>query len=221
MKKLLIAGLIISIISVLFNVFVYTYYSNHISEKENKISFLKSRNLMLSIEYANAEHTSFFSDYYAIEKMSLLNLPKSEIDKDYLRALNIRRDMSLAESLNGVINSTIMDPFTDYDSLKIHHINLYNNIFNNRVRSENYSGYTIAESKDILNLYDSYYQEHVNLIKTNNKQIKTLNDETTILKKYFGYSKGVAISLQVIGLILIFLKDTKKSKVPISPARSD
>jgi len=106
MKKLLIAGLIISIISVLFNVFVYTYYSNHISEKENKISFLKSRNLMLSIEYANAEHTSFFSDYYAIEKMSLLNLPKSEIDKDYLRALNIRRDMSLAESLKIAISSS-------------------------------------------------------------------------------------------------------------------
>jgi len=209
MKKFLIIGLIISIISILFNVFVYTYFSDEIIEKEEEISFLRSRNLVLSNEFSDAEHFIFFSDYYSIETKKVFT-EINNYDSSEIKYLTTQRDLFLIKSLNYSYNSTVLNPLSDKDSTKEFEIKKYIDVFNSNQKSQNIFGLSNKQRASIKNLFTGYYQNHENLIINNNKQIDYLLDDLSDLGRNYEISKGIAVSLQVIGLVLIFLKDIRE-----------
>jgi hypothetical protein len=209
MKKILLIGLVVSIISMLFNVYIYTFFANKISEKENDISFLRERNLVLSNEFNHAEHFEFFSDYYSLEIETRMVYENANLNSVHIKNLFIKKDRALIKALNYAYNSTVLDPLTDYDSTKLSEIKEYITEFSANAKSESTAIFDNDKVNQILVLYTDYYTKHEKLIKKNNEEISNLNESLSDLKKRFGISKGIALSLQIAGLILVFLKDYK------------
>ena len=200
---LLSLGLIISIASIGFNVFVFGFHNDKISQKEEEMDNINFTNLYLSNEFNHAENMYFKGRNIQYLLNNLKDQNDSDI-KDYLETLRKDLDLVMFKSTNYAYNSTIVEGKNEYDSIVVKQFNYY---------VEKFVGNKRFTSTDLMNLkkaYDGFYLTHENHMKESMVQKEELRTEIRELKQNNSWMNFLAISFQTIGLLLVFLKDIKK-----------
>lgn len=202
---ILTLGLGISLVSIVFNVFVFGYHFDIISQKEERLDYINFTNLYLSNEFNHAENIYFKSKFieHQINEQVLLDTHKENpiildlMEKD-LASLRIK-------SVNYAYNSTLNNDNSKYDSIVVKKIFSFINEFN---RNKKLS----KDELDNLNvMYQEYYRTHENNMRLNMNEKNELRTEIREHKKRNSWMNFLGVSFQTIGLILVFLKDIKKN----------
>jgi hypothetical protein len=206
-RKLLLSGLIISVLSLAFNTFIFNYFESKRNSYYQDIDYIKSRNIVMSTELSKAELSKFFSDFYINFLLNYLSSEKYKNDTTSILNLYKKRDASLIKALNYAYNSTITDPINGYDSSKVDEIKEKINMYNMKQAKAYYTPFSDNETDQILRLYNVYNKENNDLIQKNNSKVKENIKNLTKTNNYFIILKIIGFTLQITGLVLIFLKD--------------
>ncbi|MFH0755731.1 MAG: hypothetical protein V2B15_00400 [Bacteroidota bacterium] len=204
-------GLFISIISLIFNTYVLTKSESKKNQSIDRIDYYRIKNISLYNDLIAAEQQKFFADFYNIW---LINFFKSKTENDSINThiLLQRRDASFVKSINYAFNSTVLDPTDNWDEKSMNNVTQYVNLYNQSIKSPAYNGFDSLTLKQISADFSKYEVAHDSLIRNNNKEILNFKKENNRLDKRLAWYKSLGMIFQVIGLILIFLKDSFKEK---------
>jgi|GEM_PF-2771554 len=203
-NRLLIFGLVISLTSIVFNVFIYGYHNDQITSKEEELDFISYSNLYLSAEFNHAENIYFKSRLLEYELRKYLANEGNDKDSGRLKILEEDLTVTRIKATNYALNSSVDMVSTFYNTEDTSRLE---NIIHS-VKSS--GGIDIDQLKELKIEYEKYYLRHEGYIKTKMERKLKLRDEIKGLKRKNSWMKLIAISLQTIGLILVFLKDLKK-----------
>ncbi len=207
MKNLVLTlGLIVSLISVVFNVWVFGFNTKLLADKEEELAFISYSNLYLSAEFNHAENIYFKSRQleYLLHPSFAGNLEKA--NDSLIKMLEEDLGTTRIKAMNYALNSSIDMVSSKYNNAELAELQGYLNLFNSQKKLESN---TLEELKG---KYTEYYQRHESyILKNMNKKIE-LRTEISNLERKNSWMKAVAISLQTIGLILVFMKDYQKNE---------
>ncbi|GAB5525274.1 MAG: hypothetical protein Roseis2KO_31460 [Roseivirga sp.] len=208
-KKLLIFGFTLSVISIIFNVTVSAYYANEVADIEDSINSIKSVGVRSSQKLTSAEQFMAFGNLYLAHAVNL-NKGQDRMP-EFAKYFNDQRYRSLVTAVNYSLFSILKNPKKPSD-LEKEEINAVESIFSKYNQQIEKTG-TYSITNEDLRKIDSLFKRHLiyvsEALEKDSVELISLAEQKIKLEKHSKISNSFAVSLQVLGLLFIFLKDFK------------
>ena len=206
-KFIVTIGLIISIISLIFNTIMISENENKRNTISNEIAYYRIRNSSLYSDFANAEHQEFYAGFYNIWTYNLIKNGNNKEDTLWIRSILQKRDASLIKSINYACNSTVFDPTKNWDEKKKAEIQSLVYYYNALLKLPKYKEFDKKKLTEINEKYSIYEKACDSIIRHNNSVITEFTNKNIVLNKWGIWYRSLGMIFQVVGLLLIFLKD--------------